>query len=449
MPAREPITLCTWLICLGGFHYGYNVAVVGAAKDVLSAEFAPPTEVFSLLSAAALLGAIIGSPVSAIVCSRYGRRLSTLIGESLSVIGALGCSLTNSMHIIIISRVVIGLGVGFCTLAKPLYVREMLSEERSSPVQASFAPAVALGILTAQSSSLVTSDWRLQLLFGGCPPFVLLCVAIIWMKESPTWLASREELQAARLSEDRQVSSTRVEASPRTVGSSTAINDHAENATPTTPMLVPTQPLASAYQPVALAALMGLANQLTGAYPILVYAPVLAHRGLNTSSSSASDDEQLVPMVVTVANLLGSCVAIPLLARCPRRPLLCLGCAMMAACLWWTVTLEAAAREQPTLLALALGAWCFAYEVSVGSGYFVIVSDLATAPWATLTFAVGNLVRFAGECASSVLFLTAVESLGMTRTLAFYALVTVVILVALLAVLPETHPRFRRVVGLF
>jgi hypothetical protein len=132
------------------------------------------------------------------------------------------------------------------------------------------------------------------------------------------------------------------------------------------------------------------------------------------------------------------------MANLRRRSLLCGGCIVMAACLWWAVVLEQGKGPSvdPTLLALALGGWCFAYEFSVGSGYFVVVSDLARGPSATLTFAIGNSVRFAGEFASSFLFLTAVDAFGVPKTLMFHATLTCLLALALLYALPETHPKF-------
>ena len=117
----------------------------------------------------------------------------------------------------------------------------------------------------------------------------------------------------------------------------------------------------------------------------------------------------------------------------------------MAVCLWCTVLLEAdQAHLDLALVALALGTWCVAYEVSIGSGYFVVVSDLAQGTSATLVFAVGNSVRFAAEFGSSVLFLPATQSYGVPATLSFHAIVTCVVALALLVTLPETNLRFKR-----
>jgi len=82
------------------------------------------------------------------------------------------------------------------------------------------------------------------------------------------------------------------------------------------------------------------------------------------------------------------------------------------------------------------------YEISVGSGYFVVVSDLAVGPAATMVFALGNTVRFLGEFASSFFFLSAVHAMGAVLTLRIHALFTMLLALALLVALPETNPRY-------
>jgi len=205
-------------------------------------------------------------------------------------------------------------------------------------------------------------------------------------------------------------------------------------------------PPCSPVSPLLVAALLGLSNQFTGAYPILVYSSTLAAGSAANASSvaaaSGTTSESVVPMVVSASNLVGACLAMPLMARCRRRLLLCTGCLAMAACLWWATLLEDRAHIDDSRLALAFGAWCLVYEISVGSGYFVVVSDLAVGPAATMVFALGNTVRFLGEFASSFFFLSAVHAMGAVLTLRIHALFTMLLALALLVALPETNPRY-------
>eukprot|EP00965_Chrysotila_dentata_P134437 4446105-Pleurochrysis_carterae.AAC.1 len=150
------------------------------------------------LAACTLLGAILGSPLSGSFADQYGRRLATIIGETLSLCGTVGCALSGSPVWMIAFRFVVGLGVGFCTLCKPIYVVETISPRLRGTILASFSPAIAVGILLAQMVQLIPNQgWREQLAMGGVMPFLLLMLAVFAMPESEVWLQmqrSRDQL---------------------------------------------------------------------------------------------------------------------------------------------------------------------------------------------------------------------------------------------------------------
>ena len=83
-----------------------------------------PTLVLETLVGLTTLGAVLGSPLSGPIAEAYGRRVATIIGESLSLAGAVGCALSPTVSWLIVCRFLVGLGVGFCTLCKPVYVSE-------------------------------------------------------------------------------------------------------------------------------------------------------------------------------------------------------------------------------------------------------------------------------------------------------------------------------------
>ena len=164
--------LCCALAVFGGLHYGYNAAIVGTVLSSLSAELGISTLMGELLVSASTMGAIVGSPYSGVVADRYGRRVATIIGESLSVIGTVGCALGTDAYTLLACRFCVGLGVGFCTLCKPVYISEMAPSNQRSKILALFSPALALGILIAQSTDTVLHQWRLQLALGGASSMI-------------------------------------------------------------------------------------------------------------------------------------------------------------------------------------------------------------------------------------------------------------------------------------
>ena len=426
--SRRARALGSALIILGGLHYGYNIAAVGSALQSIHLSFPDwPPATFDMLSGATLAGAILGSPLSGWFCEICGRRPGTLVGESLSVTGVLVTALTSSRILMTVGRFLLGVGVGFCTLAKPLFVRETLEARDAGVVLAFFAPAVALGIVAAQAVAAVLSrehHWRAQLALGAVPALALLLVAAACMPESDAWRARRAGGQAS--------------------GATSA-------SAPSSPSKAASATRAATYAPVVLAVLLALGNQLSGAFPVLIYADVLAATGSSTcpgaDGGATGTAFASLAVVTSLANLAGAGVAVPLVAVCRRRLLVVGGLSAMTLLLLHTAWLERDAPSRAAMglpLALTLAAWCVAYEVGPGAGYFVIVGDLASATpsLSAVVFACGNAARFGCEFALSFFFLSACGAYGLGPLLLFHVAVTAALTLLLLIALPETNPRF-------
>ena len=113
------------LILLGGLHYGYNIGIVGASLgrdqrrvSADGARAAQPALAGDARRRDRRLAAL------GLCADRFGRRLCTIIGESLSVLGSLGCLVGETLSALVACRLVVGVGVGFCTLAADLRRRD-------------------------------------------------------------------------------------------------------------------------------------------------------------------------------------------------------------------------------------------------------------------------------------------------------------------------------------
>ena len=81
---------------LGGLLFGYDTAVISGAEKGLQAFFAGATDftytdaMHGITSSSALIGCIIGSALSGLFASRYGRKRSLFIAAVLFLLSALG-----------------------------------------------------------------------------------------------------------------------------------------------------------------------------------------------------------------------------------------------------------------------------------------------------------------------------------------------------------------------
>jgi MFS family permease len=405
------------LILLGGLHYGYNIGIVGASLDVISDEF-PQTErvLLSLLSSATLVGAIVGSPLSGLCADRFGRRLCTIIGESLSVLGSLGCLVGESLSALVACRLVVGVGVGFCTLAKPIYVAETVPTRSASVVLGSFPVAVTLGILAAHSIPAAV-PWRSRFGAGALPAGALLLIAIGVMRESEFWLAGRTERAAASAARERDALLASAPAPPPPPRATRGGGARA------------TASAAQLFSAVMLAA----GNQLTGAFPMIIYTDaLLADAGAAAQHAAA--------LGVSAANVLSAVLAVALLPRFARSTLLVVGNALScAAALALALGLYEMARaavgadgagDESAHLppsrwrALSVGACCaktIFHQIGPGAVYFVAVTELGPPEVTTPIYSLGNTAKYAFECITSFTVLSLRASVGNVPLVVFFA----------------------------
>ena len=258
----------------------YSIAIVGVCAPELTELLGKSSTGVSFASSCALLGAFIGSPLSGAVCERFGRRVGTIIGELCIITGAIVCAFAPSWWVVFVGRTVLGVGIGFCTLAKPLYVKETVSSARVSTILAGFAPSVALGVMIARSMAWVTClHWAGKALVGAAPAAILLLTACTVMPESPAW-RQHSTAQSSCGGADSSVAQTTREPANHLKGCAS-----------------PALRLA-----LVLACALGVSNQGTGSYLFNVYGAVLLPL------------EPLEDSICAVANVVGA-LMVPFLVQ--------------------------------------------------------------------------------------------------------------------------------------
>src|SRR5689334_4861246 len=124
--SRRFLTKLTVISTLGGLLFGYDTGVISGAllymKDDLN--LTTTTEaivVSSLLFPGAAFGALLGGRLA----DALGRKGSLLVCAGLFLFGALGCALAPNVTVMVVTRIVLGLGVGAAAATCPLFLAEM------------------------------------------------------------------------------------------------------------------------------------------------------------------------------------------------------------------------------------------------------------------------------------------------------------------------------------
>lgn len=190
---------------VGGFLFGYDLAVMGVANQYLKAQFQLDDYWYGLTTASATLGCAAGPFLGAWLCDRFGRR-RTLIGASvLLAIGALLTALPRDVVTFNVFRIVGGVGVGLCSIASPMYIAEISPPSRRGALGFMYQLAIVAGCILSIGVACLMADKELdspcwRWMFGSeMIPIALFLGFLFVIPETPRWLAAQgreEEAQA-------------------------------------------------------------------------------------------------------------------------------------------------------------------------------------------------------------------------------------------------------------
>src|SRR5215472_17797294 len=177
------------VVILTGVLFGYDQGVISGALQFITKAFHLSTTLQEVVTSWVTLGALVGALLAGGLADRLGRQRAMIIGGILFAIGALGESLAPGTWILVISRFVVGFGVGIASVAGPLYAAEMAPSATRGRYVSSYQLAITIGILLADISDAALSPggkWRLMLGLSIVPGVLLVLIAMA-MPDTPRW----------------------------------------------------------------------------------------------------------------------------------------------------------------------------------------------------------------------------------------------------------------------
>src|SRR5947209_17259793 len=307
---------------LGGLLFGYDTGVISGALLFIPNSFKLTPFVQGAVVAGLLLGAMIGAAFAGRLSDQLGRRRLIIAAAVVFTGGALLAAFSPTVEVLIAARVIIGLAVGSAALAVPLYLSEIAPTEIRGRIASLNQLMIVCGILAAFVVNAIlasSGDWRLMLGLAAVPSLVLL-VGMIWMPETPGYLVHAGEEDTARgvlddlpgdeRPEDRIEEIRQVEEEESGAGLAALLR-------------------AKWVRPALLIA-TGLAvfQQLVGINTIIYYAPTtLTNVGFGKTSAIYAN------LIIGVINVVMTVIAIRLIDRVGRRPMLFAGVTGMVASL--------------------------------------------------------------------------------------------------------------------
>ncbi|URD82840.1 Sugar transport protein [Musa troglodytarum] len=151
-----------------------------------------------LFTSSLYLAALVSSFVASKVCTKHGRRLTMQAASVFFLIGVVLNAAARNIAMLIIGRILLGVGVGFANQAVPLFLSEIAPVHIRGALNILFQLDVTIGIFVANIVNYFVSNihpwgWRLALGLAGVPA-TMLCLGSMVIAETPTSLIEREQL---------------------------------------------------------------------------------------------------------------------------------------------------------------------------------------------------------------------------------------------------------------
>jgi SP family sugar:H+ symporter-like MFS transporter len=420
---------------IGGLLFGYDISVTNGAISGLSADFRLNNALLGFAAAEALLGAAPGAMFGGRIADRMGRLAMMKLAAILLVACGLGTGLAGNIWTFIVFHTVGGVGIGVASVASPAYIAEISPPQ----LRGRLGSLHQLGIVSGICGSLAVNWVPLHLAGGASAPLwsglaawrwtylgevvaaAVYAALIFTIPESPRYLVARERFSDAQRVLSTLLARRDVEPTLNRIADTV----HQEKPPAWRDLRAPT---GGVYPVVWLGLGLSILQQFVGIAVIFFYSRVL-WEAVGFGASSAFT----IALVTSLVNVAITLLAVVLIDRVGRRPLLLAGSTGMALML---ATLTVVFSRAPIVDGHPILAGSAALIALVAANLFVVAFAVSWGPivWVQLGEMFPNRIRSAALGLSAgvqwvanwtitVTFPVLRQALGLTY--AFYTLCAV------------------------
>jgi len=323
------------IAALGGLLFGYDWVVIGGARQFFEIYFhLNNAAAVGWANSCALVGCFAGSLIAGTLGNRYGRRPILLISAVLFAVSSILTGWAFSFSMFIVWRIVGGVAIGLSSNISPVYIAEVSPASHRGRLVSLNQFAVVIGILLAQvinwqiaapvpehASALallrtwnVQFGWRWMFTAVAIPALIFLAASFA-LPESPRWLLLRGcAEQAVRML--RKIGGTDEYASAESLAISAALRDEEKRTASWLGLLQP-----GVRTVLIIGIVLAVLQQWSGINILFNYAEEVFR------AAGFGVNQIFLDIVVTGAiNLIFTLIAMAVVDRLGRRPLMLVGC---------------------------------------------------------------------------------------------------------------------------
>jgi sugar porter (SP) family MFS transporter len=438
LPAEQPVVRRAFLLRvsfiagLGGILYGFDVGIIAAALLFVRNTFALSTHLEEIVVSVVPAGTMVGAIVGGILSDRLGRRVTLLWSGVIFIVGSILAPLSPNVGALIAARSLLGFAIGFTSVTAPVYVSELSPPQLRGTLIGMYQFALTLGIVFANLVGYwfaAAQSWRLMFATGVLPALVFLAL-VFTVPESPRWLFIKD-----RTEEGEQVllSYTDARGAQLLLDDIHLATELRQNQERWTALFT-----AKARRGIVIAVGFVVLQQLCGINTVIYYGPqIFALAGLDSNQHAI-----FASVLVSVMNMLATVIALFLVDRIGRKPLLYAGVGGMLASLLvlaFTFGHQAKATHTTGITAVVcLMVYIACCAASMGPIAWILVGEVFPLPLRSRGAAAATLGYGLSNTLVSLTFLSVIHRIGSAATFGVFALFCAVTLLFTRFVIPET-----------
>ena len=328
------------IVALGGFLMGFDASVISGVVKFIEPEFSL-TKIqlgwaVASLSLTATFAMITAGPLS----DRFGRKVILKIAAALFFVSAIASAFAPSFLMLVMARMLGGLGVGAALIIAPMYIAEIGPAKYRGRMVSLNQLNIVLGISVAfftnylilqaansdadwvQTLGVAQWNWRWMLGIEAIPALVyFICLSIV--PESPRWLMMKGRAQEATVILKRALGEQNAAQEIQQINKSISL-EHNQAKGAFMDLLKPSMRLV-----MIVGISIAILQQITGINAVFFYAPMIFEQtGLGTDASF------LQAILVGITNVVFTLIAITLIDKIGRKSLLIAGVSGIIVCMF-------------------------------------------------------------------------------------------------------------------
>jgi SP family arabinose:H+ symporter-like MFS transporter len=322
----------SFIVALGGFLFGFDAGIISGVMSFAGPEFdlseIQAGWVVSAPSFAAMFAMLFSGRISDLV----GRKKTLIFVAFLYAISAVFSAMANSYEMLYIARIIGGIAFGAALVLAPIYIAEISTAENRGKLVSLQQLNIVFGFFAAflsnyffnkynTTESLFLTDenvWR-WMLGVELIPATIYFVLLFFVPQSPRWLYLKGKFEEAKKV------LIKIHGFERGGMEIAAIEENIDSEENTSKLKIKDLLKPSLRFILVIGLIVGILQQITGINAVYFYATsIFKQTGIGTDAAFSSG------VLLSTISVIFTFVAIYLIDRMGRRPLLLIGTAGIA-----------------------------------------------------------------------------------------------------------------------